>query len=64
MQVLAGPLSLKAYKLTRAIDALPGGEEATRLTTMASELADGISKLEEFLRVHLNAPYQPNTLEK
>lgn len=64
MQILAGPLSVKAYKLTCKIDALPASTENTNLVTEASELAEGISRLEEFLRVHLNAPYQPKLENK
>lgn len=63
MQVLAGLLSVKAYKITCKIDGLPASRENTALVIEASELAEGISKLEESLRVHLGAPYQP-PLEK
>ena len=60
MQILAGPLSVKAYKLGLDLaKALPASPESTKLELQASELADGISQLEEGLRVHLGAPYQP-----
>lgn len=64
MQILAGPLSKKAYLLTRRIDALPASQEATELVMQAAELAEGVSKLEELLRIHLGAPYQPGLDEK
>lgn len=59
-QILAGPLSVKAYKLVCRIDSLPASIEATNLVIQASEVFEGISALEESLRVHLKAPYQPD----
>lgn len=63
-QTLAGPITVKMCKLIQKIESLGASEELTNTVILASDILEKISNLEEIIRIHLNAPYQPNEISK